>query len=78
VCRENVYEFIKYLYWSTSNAELQDFIYAGLKKFAEKYYEVFDSSYLVEIMNDIIGQRRGDIFGNERGESPGTSFTKSR
>lgn len=78
VCRENVYEFIKYLYWSTNSVELQDFIYAGLKKFAEKYYEVFDSSYLVEIMNDIIGQRRGEIFASERGESPGTSFTKSR
>lgn len=56
------YEFIKSLYWGSGNPELQDFIYRILKTFAEKHPVLFDRSELVEAMNEIIRNRRGDIF----------------
>ena len=56
------YEFIKSLYWGYNSTELQDFIYKVLKNFAEKFPVLFDRSELVEIMNEIIRNRRGDIF----------------
>lgn len=59
------YEFIKSLYWGSGNSELQDFIYRILKSFAEKHPALFDRSELVEVMNEIIRNRRGDIFENE-------------
>ena len=61
------YEFVKSLYWGSGNVELQDFIYGILKSFAEKHPVLFDRSELVEIMNEIIRNRRGDIF-EERNE----------
>ncbi|OMJ85152.1 hypothetical protein SteCoe_13620 [Stentor coeruleus] len=63
------YEFIKSIYWGYHSAELQDFIYKVLKNFAEKYPVLFERSELVEIMNEIIRNRRGDIF-EEKPESP--------
>ena len=62
------YEFIKSLYWGYQSIELQEFIYKVLKIFAEKHPVLFDRSELVEIMNEIIRNRRGDIF-DEKGES---------
>jgi hypothetical protein len=56
------YEFIKSLYWGSGNSELQDFIYRILKSFAEKHPVLFERSELVEVMNEIIRNRRGDIF----------------
>ena len=56
------YDFIKSLYWGYHSSDLQDFTYKVLKNFAEKYPVLFDRSELVEIMNEIIRNRRGDIF----------------
>ena len=61
----HTYEFIKSLYWGSGNPELQDFIYRILKTFAEKHPVLFDRSELVEAMNEIIRNRRGDIFEAE-------------
>lgn len=65
------YEFIKNLYWGYHLSGLQDFTYNMLKNFAEKFPILFDRSQLVEIMNEIIRNRRGDIF-EDRTNSPDT------
>lgn len=43
-------------------------MYQVIKIFAEKYEELFQKTMLVEIMNDIISHRRGDIFAEDRPE----------
>jgi len=67
-CVAQGYGFIKSLYWDYELPELQEFVFVVLKTFAEKYPVIFERSELLEIINEIIRHRRGDIFGEDKGE----------
>lgn len=75
-CRENTYEFLRSLYWNFDLTDLKELVFQILKSFSEKYADLFEKTQLVEVMNEIIGHRRGDIFGDDaRADSPMTTAT---
>jgi hypothetical protein len=76
-CITNAIRFLKSLYWETNLQPLKDFVFIGLKNFSNKYAEVFEHSDLVEVMNEIISHRRGDIFPEDRLDSPATGTVAS-
>ena len=61
-CQDNCYQFLKSLFWDSETSEIKEFVYKVLKDFSESNLEIFEDSSLMEIMNDIVTERRGEIF----------------
>ena len=61
-CIEATIGFLKSLYWEAQTEALREFVFRVVKNFAEKYPVVFERSELVEVINEMIRHRRGDIF----------------
>lgn len=76
-CVNNGLAFLKGLYWDEALQPLKDFVFNGLKAFSIKYAEVFENSELVEVMNEIISHRRGEIFPEDVLDSPATGTLAS-
>lgn len=65
-CLGETYKFFRSLFWDFKKPQLQDFVFEVLKSFANKYPEIFERSSFVEIINEIITFRRGEILLEER------------
>jgi hypothetical protein len=73
-CQDNCYAFVKSLFWESTDPTIKDFVYKVLKQFSELHLEIFEESQLMDIMNEIVTERRGEIFP-ESGDSVGGSRT---
>ena len=71
-CQTNCYQFLKSLFWDSDTQEIKEFVYKVLKDFSESNLEIFENSQLMDIMNDIVTERRGEIFP-DASDSPGDS-----
>jgi|TARA_B110001450_G_C17628479_1_gene484210 hypothetical protein len=62
-CKENVQKYLENLYFSEEDSSKQkDFVYNAIKNFAEMNQQAYQSSNLIELMNSIVQDRRGEIF----------------
>lgn len=63
-CKENIQRYLEGLYFSDADSQKQkDFVYNSIKNFAEMNQKAYQSSNLIDLMNSIVEDRRGEIFG---------------
>lgn len=48
----------------------KDFVYNSVKNFAEQNQKAYQSSNLIDLMNSIVQNRRGEIYPQETAMSP--------
>ena len=81
-CKENVREFLEHLHQggedtlAESNA-LREFVYQAIKKFAEENPNEYQQCNLIELMNKVVQERRGNIFGEENDNPDGDAMSNS-
>lgn len=62
-CKEYVKDFLETLHDSEdSTQDLRDFVYNAIKSFAEDKQKLYQESNLIDLMNKVVEQRRGEIF----------------
>lgn len=62
-CKENIQKYLENLYFSEDDSVKQkDFVYNAIKNFAEMNQQAYQVSNLIELMNSIVQDRRGEIF----------------
>ena len=66
-CKLNVKEFLEFLHDfegadEASIANLREFVYNAIKNFAEQNQKAYQSSNLIDLMNHVVEERRGEIF----------------
>lgn len=67
-CKENLREFLECLHTGGDDGgqksdPLREFVYQVIKKFAEENPAQYKHCNLIELMNKVVSERRGDIFG---------------
>lgn len=74
-CKDNIQRYLENLYFSEDDSIKQkDFVYNSIKNFAEMNQQAYQTSNLIELMNSIVQDRRGEIFA----ATDGASDVKSR
>lgn len=69
-CKDNIQDYLYKIYFEGDDSQTQkDFVYNAIKNFAEMNHKAYQSSNLIELMNEIVQERRGDIF--VQNHSPG-------
>lgn len=62
-CKENVKDFLEYLHENPeSTPNLKKLVYDVIKYFAEKNTEKFQNSNLIELTDNVVFKKRGEIF----------------
>ena len=68
-CKDNTKLFLQNLYFGNPNADnmnltqnQKDYVYNSIKNFAEMNQKAYYDSNLIELMNQIVADRRGEIF----------------
>ena len=63
-CKENIQKYLEnlYFYGEEQNQEQKDFVYNAIKNFAELNQNAYQNSNLIDLMNNIVQDRRGEIF----------------
>jgi len=82
-CKENVRELLETLHEGNSderaeednNQKLKDFVYKAVKAFAEQNKRIYQDCNLIELMNKVVHERRGEIFEGEN--EPAMATTRS-
>ena len=70
-CKENIKHYLENLYFNADeNQKQKDFVYNSIKNFAEMNQKAYHGSNLIDLMNAIVQDRRGEIFPQEA-PSPG-------
>ena len=69
-CKENLREFLELLHEGGETAEfksnaLKEFVYKVIKEFAEENQKFYQDSNLIDLMNKVVNERRGNIFGDD-------------
>ena len=52
--------------YEESTQDLKDFVYDSIKHFAEQNQKSYQQSNLVELMNNVVEARRGEIFDEQQ------------
>lgn len=90
-CKDNIQKYLEGLYFGRANSidsegeglqRQKDFVYNAIKNFAELNQKSYQSSNLIGLMNEIVQDRRGEIFpadqativSSEKAESPNVSY----
>ena len=63
-------EFLELLHEGGETGEfksqpLREFVYKVIKEFAEENQKFYQESNLIELMNKVVNERRGNIFGED-------------
>ena len=62
-CKENIREFLEFLHdYDLATEKLKDFVYFTIKQFAESNQKAYQQSNLIDLMNKVVQNRRGEIF----------------
>lgn len=61
-----------------SQGGLKEFVYNAIKYFAEQNQKAYQSSNLINLMNKVVDQRRGDIFEDNMSVSSMTGGLSGR
>jgi len=88
-CKQNVREFLEFLHdfddstplldeSKTSQGGLKEFVYNAIKYFAEQNPKAYQNSNLINLMNKVVDQRRGDIFEDNMSVSSMTGNLSGR
>ena len=88
-CKQNVREMLEFLHdyddstplldeSKTSQGGLKEFVYNAIKYFAEQNQKAYQSSNLINLMNKVVDQRRGDIFEDNMSVSSMTGGLSGR
>ena len=69
-CKENVREFLEILHEGGEDGQsrtdtLREFVYQSIKKFAEENPKAYNECNLIELMNKVVHERRGNIFDGD-------------
>ena len=66
-CKDNLREFLELLHQGGESGEhksdaLREFVYKVIKEFAEENQKFYQESNLIDLMNKVVNERRGEIF----------------
>lgn len=71
-CKENLREFLELLHEGgeadgeeQKSQPLREFVYKVIKEFAEENQKAYQESNLIDLMNKVVNERRGNIFDDE-------------
>ena len=75
-CKENVREFLEHLHEGGEDTlsrsdSLREFVYQAIKKFAEENPNEYQTCNLIDLMNKVVQERRGNIFGEDGDNNDG-------